>query len=492
MKVKNPSFFSVDGKLCPTTWDEAFAAAQRINRFFDMLASRFPGRKELCEKMMYAMMTRHHVLMIGPHGTAKTLMIDSVLDAIQGGDVWRKQLTKEHKPTDIFGMLDIEAYRKSKVRYMTDGTLSTANFAHIGELLDANDMTLRSTLGALNERRLTLGTQLIRPPLMTVFADTNFRLEDEPARVKKLAAVWDRFLFNVNIDYLEDAAERLAMFTNAADNLYSEPVGALLMEDIVLVSGLIRAENLHGCKYVMSAYEEATRAFREGQRTRNEILVSDRRLVQAMDVMEAYALLNGRTEVTYVDVDEARLVLCGNDDQRGYFDKDLPVVIKTWEERAVNREVEAERDAIEAIINSLPVIDVDQEESETVLLDRVQEIHRIMKELVDYQPAHYVVTSDIPKQLEQMRIKLSATQMRLISLVSGTIPNEDQIDGRDVGDLIQMFKVLGTGQSILLGLLPANDKVNIEKCRVTDEITRARARIQVETFGSEAQTNGGG
>jgi len=429
MTLKDPTYYNVNGKLQPTTWDQVFAATEKIRAFFDKLNEFFPGRSDLIIKIMYAMMSRHHVLLMGPHGTAKTQIFNTVLDNIQGAAIWRDQMTKETKPEDLFGPYNVKVWRETGIpERITEGTLSTANFALIGEFFDANDMTLRATLGALHERIVRLGLQVVRPPILTVLADTNFHLEDEPDRVRTLAALVDRFLFQVDIDYLTDPKDRIRMFTNANSGLYVTSPGTLQMVDLELVSGLVHAENLITDEYVVSAFEEATRGFREGQRGRNEILISDRRMVQASIVMEVHALLRGNQAVDFEDVDEARLVICGRPPEHGeFFDKKVPHIVGDWIKKAGNQALEAERLKIATFVNAIPELDIDQALDEKVLVDHVESIVAVQRKLKKHVPKHAVLSAELIGHITAVEQRLEKAQLRLLAVLARGIPEAAQI-----------------------------------------------------------------
>lgn len=445
MTLNDPTYYTVNGEKRPTTWEQVFAATEKIRSFFDKLNEFFPGRSDLITKIMYAFMSRHHVLLMGPHGTAKTQIFDTVLDNIEGAIIWRDQMTKATKPEDLFGPYNVKVWRETgRPEHIIEGTLSTAHFARIGEFFDANDMTLRSTLGAIHERIIRLSLQVIRTQIMTVLADTNFHLEDEPDRVKSLAALVDRFLFQVDVDYLTDPKDRIRMFTNANSGLYVTSPGTLQMADLELVSGLVHAENMIIDPYVVSAYEEATRGFREGQRGRNEILVSDRRLVQASIVMEVHALLRGNQAVDFEDVDEARLVICGRPQEHGkFFDTQVPNIVGDWIKKAGNQVLEAERLRIVTIVNTIPELDIDHALDEKVLAEYIESILDVQRKLKKYIPKHAVLSAELVGHITTVEQRLEKAQLRLLAVLSRGIPEAAQIqDANGQANKLETLRIM--------------------------------------------------
>jgi MoxR-like ATPase len=107
-------------------------------------------------------------------------------------------LTRFTEPNEIFGPVDIAAFREGKYRRNTTGMLPEAEVVFLDEVFKSNSAILNALLTLLNERKYTSGGQVIRCPLISVFAASNEVPGDET-----LNAIFDRFLLRVRSDNLD-------------------------------------------------------------------------------------------------------------------------------------------------------------------------------------------------------------------------------------------------------------------------------------------------
>ncbi len=465
------TYLTVSGQTRQTTWPEVHAAAQRVKEFCDALNARFPGRQELVEKIKYALLSRHHVLLVGIHGTAKTLLFNAVLKSMKGTKVWSTQMTSFTKPTDVFGPVNIPLMRETGFQdLLTEGMLPDANFARIGEFFDANEHMLRSLLGIVHERELQVGRQHIKAPLMTVFADTNFRPEGQAERAHKMAALVDRFLFRVDVDYLETKEDRLAMFDGFIKNDHNTPVGELTMQDLEMVSGVVRSMSLFKDPYVLQAYEEITRLFRDQQKARNVPVVSDRRLAEGMNVLEVRAILRGRDEVTFEDIEAARMYLCGDEEDRAFFRDKVPDLIEAWFKRAMDSAIDAERARVTAVLAPIDGLKWDDMKEKVDIVAKVVQLEAVRTELRALQTQYAVVGREVLAHGQTVTNFIHDGQALLIKFVTDRLPTEEAIRAAPPTEWMVQRELLKAAAQELRGIIPVDDRVQtaqrdaIERC----------------------------
>lgn len=485
--MANPFYLEADRKtIKDTTWDEVFAAAQRIKDHMDLFVPRFPGRTDVIERLMYALMTRHHLLLIGPHGTAKSMLVDQVFDSIAGDpQVWREQMTQSTKPSDVFGELNIKTWRETgEQHFNVEGALTTAHFARLGEFFDANPGMSRSLLTALHERWVRLVRQIFQTKLLTAVADTNFAPEEDPENLKKLAAVVDRFLFRLDIFYVQDRAARVEMFRVGMNHRDLEPLPKLDFQDIVLVSGVVKAMSLVKDDYVLSAYEEATFGFVEDRKSRNLSPVSDRRQIWGGDIMEAHALLRGRTEVTFEDVDVARLALCGSneDADEAYFDSKIPGIIEVWIEKGRNKDVEIERAMVEKCLEGTEEPDLHTIEDDKVLLERIAFLEKLLETLDSLDLKTAVVQRERLTHRDTFNNLIGDTQVQLLTVMSRALPdpNLDQVDANGLTTRLGLTRRV---KESIGKIKPVNDAVRTQQREIIDRCLVLVSDIETALVG---------
>lgn len=145
------------------------------------------GWDDLMLPMEAAMVAREHALLISPPGTAKSLFSNQFFANFEGR-VFSTQVSKWSDELQLFGMPDMEELKRGNIIYHGKGTLLDCDYAFLDELFDGSDALLRTTLGPLHERVFSRGGKMIKMPLRTCLATSNY------ARVTNLTeAVLDRF-----------------------------------------------------------------------------------------------------------------------------------------------------------------------------------------------------------------------------------------------------------------------------------------------------------
>ena len=172
---------------------------QRIAALCHELNSILLERETAIEAALLALLTGEHLLLLGPPGTAKSLMVRSICERIVGAAYFERLLTRFSTPEELFGPLSLSALEQDQYRRVTAGTMVEAHLAFVDECYKANSSILNSLLGIMNERVYHESGQAIPVPLLSLFGASNETPEDE-----SLAALHDRFLLRVTVPYLAD------------------------------------------------------------------------------------------------------------------------------------------------------------------------------------------------------------------------------------------------------------------------------------------------
>ena len=131
--------------------------------------------------------------------------------------------------------------------------MSTADFAFLDEVFDANDVALRSMLGILNERTFRKGKQIEQARLHTAIATTNFLRASDLTE-----AVLDRFAFRATLlpDYDPYSLLRVdeAYGRNAGKVVKPEKKVPFEQVDHLadIVEGLVPGQEIHAPAHIYS------------------------------------------------------------------------------------------------------------------------------------------------------------------------------------------------------------------------------------------------
>jgi MoxR-like ATPase len=187
----------------------------------DELAATLLERETAIETALLALLTGEHLLLLGPPGTAKSMLVRAICERILGATYFERLLTRFSVPEELFGPLSLSALEQDRYQRVTSGSLVEAHIAFLDEVFKANSSILNALLGVINERIYHEAGQAIPVPLLSLFGASNETPEDNG-----LGALYDRFLLRVVVPPLADDNSVRQLF-----DLQPAPAGASLTLD---------------------------------------------------------------------------------------------------------------------------------------------------------------------------------------------------------------------------------------------------------------------
>ena len=259
---------------------------ERLRQLASTLDRQFLGKDEIIRLLLVAVVAGEHCVLIGPPGTAKSALIRSLAELMQAR-YFEYLLTRFTEPNEIFGPVDIGAFREGVYRRNTAGMLPEAEIVFLDEVFKSNSAILNALLTLLNERRFASGGQVVKVPLISVFAASNEVPGDE-----NLTAIFDRFLLRVVSNNL-DAYHFSELLQRGIQHEIRQMSGEA-PQPLVAARELAELSRSFGARMAfsdafLSAYKGLVFQIRaEG------ISLSDRRVVKLLKLFAASAYLDGR------------------------------------------------------------------------------------------------------------------------------------------------------------------------------------------------------
>jgi len=237
-------------------------------------------RHDELEGLILALLSRQHLLLVGPKGAAKSMMIRMLAGAIEGAKYFERLMTRFTLPDELFGPVSISALKKDRFSRLTRGYLPEANFAFLDEIWKANSSILNSLLALINERLFYNDGEILQCPLETLMG-ASAELPQEEA----LSALYDRFLLRYQVKYIAEDGHLLAMMTDARP---PELKARLTLDEIHDAREGVTAVELDR-PLLESVAKIRRRLGGEG------LSLSDRRYKESLTIVRAKAWLQGRT-----------------------------------------------------------------------------------------------------------------------------------------------------------------------------------------------------
>ena len=255
------------------------------------MGQRFLDKEELIRLLLVALIAGEHMLIVGPPGTAKSALVRHLARLIDAR-YFEYLLTRFSEPSELFGPVDIKAFRDGVYVRRTGSMLPEAEIVFLDEIFKSNSAILNSLLGVLNERRFFTGSATVKVPLCSLFGATNEIPNDEA-----LAALFDRFLIRAMSENL-DSFHFLGLLERGIRAEVAQTSGADERQQPLVSLSEIR--RVHGRMDSLLHFPEEFLARYKGLlfQIRSEgVSVSDRRAVKLLKLFAANALLDGRDVV---------------------------------------------------------------------------------------------------------------------------------------------------------------------------------------------------
>ena len=261
----------------------------RLQEAARVMEQHFLDKQEIVRLMLITVVAGEHMLLIGPPGTAKSAMVRTFAKLVDAR-YFDYLLTRFTEPNELFGPVDIKAFREGTYTRKTDGMLPEAEIVFLDEIFRSNSAILNSLLTLLNERRFSNGARMMDVPLLSMFGASNEVPNDD-----NLSAIFDRFLIRAVSDNLDSYHFHNLVTKGLANE-------AVRLSGKNEVKPLLTARDLHELHHHYDRHLQFSEDFLSKYKglvfqIRSEgISISDRRVVKLLKLFAASAIVDGREQ----------------------------------------------------------------------------------------------------------------------------------------------------------------------------------------------------
>ncbi len=283
------------------TVHDKFAAVRRE------LGDSLIERSEEIDLLLTSLIAGEHLLLVGPPGCGKSLLIDSLMKWTHGSK-FSCLLNKFTFPEELFGPYSLSELKNDRFVRITTNRLPEANYVFLDEIFKSSSSILNTLLRILNERTFDRGDGVtLRVPLELCLAASNEWPEGDSK--KELGALFDRFLLRKTVNPISSQAGRQKLLWANQPPEFSTSLSAH-----ELTAARLDAQGLSWSKEAKVALESIL-----DELSRQGVKPSDRRQYKSIAVVQGYAWLQGAedvqpehleilTHVLWVDHEEAAKV----------------------------------------------------------------------------------------------------------------------------------------------------------------------------------------
>ncbi len=262
---------------------------RRLRTLRDTLTKGLVERDDAVRLALLAALAGEHLLLIGPPGTAKSLVARRLHLAFHNAGYFERLLTRFSVPEELFGPLSIRGLEQDRYERLTESYLPTASIAFLDEIFKANSAILNALLTLLNEREFDNGARRQPTPLVAVIGASN----ELPSK-DELGALYDRFLLRLYVGPVSRAGFPMLLGLRGETEVGLPGAWRLDLVDLKQIrEAAERVEVPPGVESLLCALREHC--------TAEKLRVSDRRWRKVVKLLQVSAWTNGREQVSIWD-----------------------------------------------------------------------------------------------------------------------------------------------------------------------------------------------
>ena len=357
---------------------EKFAAVRKE------LGEALIERNEEIDLLLTGLIAGEHLLLVGPPGCGKSLLVDSLMRWTHGSK-FSCLLNRFSMPEELLGMYSLSELKLDKFVRITTNKLPESQYVFLDEIFRASPAILNILLKILNEKTFDKGDGVARrvPLEICLGAANDWPTGDEG---KSLGALVDRFMLRKSVAPISSMAGRQRLLWNNQPPEFSTSLSAH-----ELIAARLDAQGLPWSKEAKQALESVL-----DELSRQGVKPSDRRQFKSIAVVQGYAWLQGAEEVQPEHLEILQHVLWGDHEEAA---KVRSVILQIA--APVGMKVNGLISEIEQVLSSVDPKDLGQAATAAA---KLSEINKTLKGLKSHPKASAAIAY-LKEKITELRLK---------------------------------------------------------------------------------------
>ena len=341
-------------------------------------------RDEEVAILLTGLIAGEHLLLVGPPGCGKSLLIDSLMRWTHGSK-FSCLLNRFTNPEELLGMYSLSELKNDRFVRITTNKLPESQYVFLDEIFRASPAILNVLLKLLNEKTFDKGDGVARrvPLEICLGAANDWPSGDEG---KGLGALVDRFMLRKSVAPISSSAGRHKLLWNN-----QPPEFSTSLSEHELIAARLDAQGLPWSKEAKQALEAIL-----DELARQGVRPSDRRQYKSVSIVQAYAWFNGAEEVQPEHLEILQHVLWGDHEEVA---KVRSVIMQIA--APVGMKVNGLISEIEQVLSSVDPKDLGQAATAAA---KLSEINKTLKGLNSH-PKAVAAIAYLKEQTTQLRLK---------------------------------------------------------------------------------------
>jgi len=342
-------------------------------------------RSEEIDLLLTSLIAGEHLLLVGPPGCGKSLLIDSLMRWTHGSR-FSCLLNRFSMPEELLGMYSLSELKVDRFVRITTNKLPESQYVFLDEIFRASPAILNVLLKILNEKIFDRGDGVARrvPLEICLGAANDWPTGDEG---KSLGALMDRFMLRKSVLPISSTAGRQKLLW-----ANQSPVVSTSLHAHELTAARLDAKGLIWESGAIKAIELIL-----DELSKHGVKPSDRRQFKSIAIVQAYAWLHGADEVQPEHLEVLQHVLWNDHDEEAAKVRSVILQIAA----PVGMKVNGLISEVEQILSGVNPKDLGATATAASKLAEIQKSLKAMKE----HPKAAGVLVYVKEQITQLRLK---------------------------------------------------------------------------------------